>query len=235
MPGTLKSRRARRIGARGTVTAAFTPSSITGLVGWWKADAGTSTTTDGVAISSWADQSASGATLAQATVASRPVYKTAIQNGRPVVRFDGINDFLSASVAVAPKTVIVVAKYAAAAFTELNGLVTDTTTSLILVGGGGTATVFFDPSGIGAPDAAYWFNGATRALNNATGPMNAFAVCSITSAMWGSVTTQLGQDRGNTTRIWNGDIGEVLMYDTVLSAANRQAVESYLKTRWGTP
>lgn len=235
MPGTQLSRRSRRIGARAAGTVAFSPTSIAGLVGWWKADAGTSTTTDGAAISSWSDQSGSGATLTQGTAGSRPVYKAAIQNGRPVVRFDGTDDFLSASIAIAPKTVIIVAKYAAASFTELNGLVTDTTSALILVGGGGTATVFFDPSGIGAPDAAYWFNGATRALNNATGPMNAFAVCSITSAMWGSVTPRFGQDRGNTNRVWNGDIAEALMYDTVLSSTNRQAVEAYLKTRWATP
>lgn len=74
--------------------AAFSPASVTGLQAWYKADAGTSTTTDGVAISQWSDQSGNARHLVQATGASQPLYKAAIQNGLPVVRFDGTNDGL---------------------------------------------------------------------------------------------------------------------------------------------
>jgi hypothetical protein len=47
---------------------------------------------DGSAVSSWSDLSANGRNVSQATVANQPIYKTAIQGGNPVVRFDGTND-----------------------------------------------------------------------------------------------------------------------------------------------
>jgi hypothetical protein len=34
---------------------------------------------------------------------------------------------------------------------------------------------------------------------------------------------------------WDGWIAELIYYDTALSDPNRTAVESYLKTKWGTP
>ena len=45
----------------------FDPNSVGTLAAWYKADAGTSTTTDGVAISAWNDQSVNARNLAQAT------------------------------------------------------------------------------------------------------------------------------------------------------------------------
>lgn len=78
-------------------TAPFSPDQVAGLALWLKADAGTSTTVDGAAVSQWDDQSGNARHVTQATGANQPVYKTAIVNGKPVVRFDGANDFLQAS------------------------------------------------------------------------------------------------------------------------------------------
>jgi hypothetical protein len=46
---------------------------------------------DGNAVSQWDDVSRSGWNATQATSALQPLYKTAIQGGQPVVRFDGAN------------------------------------------------------------------------------------------------------------------------------------------------
>jgi hypothetical protein len=48
---------------------------------------------DGNAVSQWNDASRSGWNVTQATGAVQPVYKTAIQGGNPVVRFDGADAF----------------------------------------------------------------------------------------------------------------------------------------------
>lgn len=44
---------------------------------------------DGDRVGSWTDSSRSSNTPTQSTVEDRPIYKTAIQGGQPVVRFDG--------------------------------------------------------------------------------------------------------------------------------------------------
>jgi hypothetical protein len=46
---------------------------------------------DGNSVSQWDDASRNGWNVTQSTAALRPIYKTAIQGGNPVVRFDGAN------------------------------------------------------------------------------------------------------------------------------------------------
>ncbi len=74
--------------APGNVTATFPL--------WLKANAGTSTTTDGVGVQTWTDQAtALGGTnsATQATLANRPFYKNLTpMNFNPYIRFDGVND-----------------------------------------------------------------------------------------------------------------------------------------------
>jgi len=60
---------------------------------WLKADAITGLN-DGDAVGTWSDQSGNGYDATQPTSAKRPIYKTGILNGKPVVRFDGVDDQL---------------------------------------------------------------------------------------------------------------------------------------------
>jgi hypothetical protein len=49
---------------------------------------------DGDAVDSWTDLSLNGRNATQSTAGNRPTYKTAIQGGNPVLRFDGTSDTL---------------------------------------------------------------------------------------------------------------------------------------------
>jgi len=64
---------------------------------WFRADAGTSTTTDNTPISTWTSSSDNIVQATQNTSANQPVLRTGTNgiNGRPVVRFDGSNDFFN--------------------------------------------------------------------------------------------------------------------------------------------
>jgi hypothetical protein len=74
------------------------PSSVGATIAY---DARYLTDADGTGIQTWADRSGNGRDLTQSTVAERPTFKTAIQGGQPVLRFDGSNDnLLTASYAV---------------------------------------------------------------------------------------------------------------------------------------
>ena len=84
---------------------AFNPLSITGLQFW--VDASDYTTlyqdsalttraiNDGDVIGGWSDKSGNGRNALQTDGTKKPLLKLAIQNGRNIIRFDGINDFLT--------------------------------------------------------------------------------------------------------------------------------------------
>jgi hypothetical protein len=68
------------------------PSLVTGMQVWYKADA--LSLSDNDPVSSWTDSSGNSRSVTQSGSA-RPTYKTNIINGNPVVRFDGVDDYLT--------------------------------------------------------------------------------------------------------------------------------------------
>ncbi len=81
------------------------PGGVTGEALWLRADAGTSTTTNGAALSQWNDQSLNVNNVTQATAANQPTYRnntTDNVNFNPVVRFDGTNDRLNGAADILP-------------------------------------------------------------------------------------------------------------------------------------
>ena len=60
---------------------------------WLRADAITGLN-DTDPVATWPDSSGNSNDATQGTAADRPLYRTNIVNGLPIVRFDGANDFL---------------------------------------------------------------------------------------------------------------------------------------------
>ncbi|MDI1355979.1 MAG: T9SS type A sorting domain-containing protein [bacterium] len=58
---------------------------------WLKADAGTSSSVNATAISSWNDQSGNGLNVTQATGNQQPLYSSNIINGFPAIQFDNVS------------------------------------------------------------------------------------------------------------------------------------------------
>jgi len=90
----------------------WTPKSIPGLNLWVKADQISGS--DGMAVATWLDLSGKNNHLTQATSAYQPLLKTGIINGKPVVRFDGVNDYLDRTFLAdlpQPNTIFIVVKY----------------------------------------------------------------------------------------------------------------------------
>jgi hypothetical protein len=227
-------------GPTGAGGAAFSPTSVTGLAAWFKADAGTSTTTDGVAVSQWNDQSSGAHNLTQATGANQPLYKAAIQNGLPGVLFDGSNDSLdSAGVAVSQPNTTFVAMKAVAVGTNGPNIVNGITTRQVIEVIFGTTNFGFyagtsDISGGAADTSAHSFSAVFNGVSSqlwkdgtsiATGNPGANNLSGL----------RLGSFNNTATGGYNGYLFEVLLYSGALSTTDRQSVEGYLRSRWGTP
>lgn len=76
-----------------------------------------------------------------------------------------------------------------------------------------------------------WFNGIASD-SSLTEFAPKLAVISMVSSR-DTRADQLARDRDFIDRSWHGDIAEILLYTTVLSDADRQAVEKHLMTKYG--
>src|SRR3972149_237298 len=225
-----------KIATRRLFAGAFSPRSIPGLTPWLRADAGAGLA-DGDPVGTWTDQN--GVMHAtQATAANKPTYKTAILNGLPIVRFDGVDDQLTTpSYPVAlpyPYTVLIVFKNTI--FKDYNVICNDLTTHNAQGLHGNSANIYLyngSAALVGITTSAFkllyieW-NGANSkyAVNGAalSGPVDPGTLRPTLS----------GLSIGAETFFYPlaGDIAEVLVYNSALSTANKAALETYLNSKW---
>jgi hypothetical protein len=225
----------------------YTPLSLSPAL-WAKADAGyytdagTALATDGQSVQQWSDQSGNGRHPSQATAGKRPLWIANGQNGLPVLRFDGVDDYLKAAgfTLTQPETVFIVYKS-------------------ITLGGSGTHDTIFDGNAtIGGAFLSdvrpvTQINAGTSVPVATAAADGIFAVLVVqfsgASSFWRLDGTQVATGDagandmngftlaalGNNSRTTNIDVGEVIVYPTALALADLQAVEAYLKARWATP
>ena len=227
---------------------AFNPLSITGLQFW--VDASDYTTlyqdsalttraiNDGDVIGGWSDKSGNGRNALQTDGTKKPLLKLAIQNGRNIIRFDGINDFLTWSNVFSdnPCTFFGALK---SSWTAGDDTVMGSPSA-----GGAQPLDFFQIANIATwQDRLTGFNHNNLAhaytvtksppavLPRMDGTAGTSGVVSATTYYFGTLSGQ-----GPTpVDLFQGDIFEVLVYNSVLSGSDILLVEAYLKAKWGTP
>lgn len=235
----------------------FSPASLSNLKLWLRADSGVVNNTGNVI--SWNDLSGNGNNAVQNLSNSQPQFIPNVLNGYPVVRFDGVNDFLNG--------------------TTINNLSNSSLTIFVLANGkistGSNVSVYFGINfyphqfGLGrsssnqsliATNTSYYSEGLLSPINtlpNSGFPYNIFAYkkdLNITSKIFingilqnstvhpvqvGSFTNgnyYIGY--GNPTNyldFFNGDIVELILYDTLISENDRINIESYLMDKYAPP
>ncbi len=209
-----------------SVDATISGPSTTNLVLWLKADAGV--TYDGSNyVSTWADQSGQGHDATQSTTGEKPLYVSNAVNSQPGIRFDGSNDYLTVSGSFAIAQVFVVFKSMTAAFNNYG---------TVLGGSNGRPFVFennqtyfhYSPY-----PTAVWKNGSSLS--------SPFNLSTISSYMYMTVNTN-GPSTSRTFYIGkldtnayysNIEIAEIIGYSAENSNETRQAIESYLASKYG--
>ena len=241
----------------------FNPNKISGLIMWLDANDSTSffdetsggnnVTTDGGSIARWRDKSTSGKDFKQATSGNRPILKIATQNGRNSVRFDAIDDFMEMDatfsgltaatyfivlkIAVDPPTVESktghpimfiyndIRNGGASHYTYLDGNIYDTsmTTSRKTVGNPSPNLTNFHLYNVSATS------------NSWTARLNKTQLFTTATNTFSQEERTIGRSVGSNAVFYyfNGDISELIVYNSVLSANDRTSIENYLYQKWG--
>lgn len=244
---------------RTTHASSSIPSS--GLQLWLKADAITGLS-DGASVSTWADTSGIGNHAAQADPAKMPKWFGSAVNGKPVVRFDGTNDYLNlgdpASLTIRDGiTIITVAKMnganANASKQTVYGRGSAVTTDLDFAGKYSRSFIknateqTVNMTGSIQPDFYNQYT-TTYSQSNATAEFYVNSVMKATQPLTGLIRDNATDDLPNTigaSNAWhtdgiymdrwlNGDIAEVIIYNRVLTEIERKSVDQYLKSKYMT-
>jgi hypothetical protein len=239
------------IGSRGMLYQTFNPRNVGGLVLWLDA---TDPAANGVqpannaAIASWVDKSTAANTVSQGTGANQPTYKTNIINSKPVVRFNGSTTSLVKTTVTSlgsTATVFVVGTindngFSAGTFLEYSNAGTVNTGCLVLYESAllkwrvVVATVIADAT----YSTSLPYSAVTTAYNNGS---NSFLLVNgtqqataVTGNMDATSRLTLGSlVSGIAGYFLNGDIAEVIVYNSSISSAERTLVSRYLGNKWG--
>lgn len=231
------------------------PTDLSGLRLWYKADAiGSLANND--PVTTWIDSSGQGFDAGQATGGSKPLYKTNIQNGLPVVRFDGVDDFFTNvtwsgivdSTGGGIYTILGMINVASSA----TGAAATYDDACILTDAGGNTGYAHTRDATGS---------LTVRAYNWDGNEDFASVTGVGYSAWRKIT----QDHDNTTlriksqggafataasgapsasgsmlfgsnyagaKFFAGDIAEIVLYDRVLTDPERDSIELYLFNKW---
>lgn len=240
---------------------AWVPSDLAGLVLWLDADVITSLS-DGDPVGTWSDQSGNGNDVTQATTAKKPTYKTSIINSLPVVRFDGTDDglVLADNLSTATEGTIFVVLQLTAVLADWQTPVTssdeaaatrfwfcrayhDASSPYIRIRQrNDDAADTIDGSTTITAGAVYlqvWqSSGAAYSLRVNGNDETEVVDAGTNSGDWLGDTADrdnfvVGMAKRSSEGAWlKGDIGEVIVYDTSLSAGDLGDVETYLNNKW---
>ncbi|MFH2141487.1 MAG: Calx-beta domain-containing protein [Bacteroidota bacterium] len=206
-------------------------------------------------VITWTDNSGNSNDVTQPNASFRPIYKTNILSGKPVIRFDGVNDRLrKTAFATFPTSAITeyfvhknngesndaTLSYASAA--SDNDFLLFSSNSVIIYRGGATsntATAINDNAWhiVGAswknavpnPNTRFYRDGTqTYTTNNfATGTSVTTNGCFAIAAEQDAVDGSYDASQDN-----NGDFAEIIIFNYALNQAQRIIVENYLAAKY---
>lgn len=241
----------------------FNPNKISGLIMWLDANDSTSffdatsggnnVTTDGGSIARWRDKSTSAKDFKQTTSGSRPILKIGTQNGRNSVRFDAIDDFMemdSNFSGLTAGTYFIVLKLAV----DPPTVESKTGHPIMFIynnraGSGASHYTYLDSNiydtsmatsrkTVGNPTpnlTNFHLYNVSSTSNSWTARLNKTQLFTTATNTFSQEEKTIGRSIGSNSVFYyfNGDIAELIVYNSVLSADSRTSLENYLYQKWG--
>jgi hypothetical protein len=253
---TISSNANYTVGSPSSVTVTINdndsnPISTTNLMLWLRADVGV-TKNGSNRVSSWADQSGKSMT-ATGQGTTDPLWVNNALNSYPAMQFDGVSNYFSLPSGFANFTA------GTTIFVVATQTVTTNNAHFVDFSAGFAVDVMSLLMSTTSNDLAYWeYNGSWSGLTDsnaltlgtpyltefveassgsATLYVNATAQTTATIVIPTNVTRTgnfIAKSDSTADALFEGNIEEVIVYNTALSTANRQAVESYLRAKYAT-
>ena len=211
---------------------------------WLRADKGIHLT--GSTVYQWDDQSGNGYNATQATLINQPLFVPNAINDKPILRFDGANRFLLISNSAVPidkHTIFIVFKTYNTSSQSIFGIwYSKPGWNFVL--SSGVYTYIIDKSSayitgtaptIGANNLfSLTFDGSNvKSYNSGSLIQNDSSIySSVYSNTSDALAIGIATNGVSTADPFNGDIAEIVIYNTALSDAERITVENYLKNKY---
>lgn len=216
--------------------SSWTPASLT-LAAWYDAaDPATITESAGL-VSQWSDKSGNTRHATQASGSYKPSTGTATLNGLNVISFASDELNISVPIATAAATVVAVWGWSPGLRSAPYGGGTAGAPGM-LQAAAGSANWVIDPGASAAPFGVTSSAGAlTRTVHAGTSTvhLNGASVHSTSGAsVAGTSITALGRTNRASISL-QGFLAELVVVDGTLSSGDMADLETYLKTKWGTP
>lgn len=216
----------------------FSPLSIGGLHLWLDASDSSTITSSGGKVSKWDDKSGSSRDAIQGTGAKQPTTNATTQNGRNTLDFDGSSDYMISTYGITlaqPTTIFFVGKLADTNGGDyfVDGIIVSQRQLLFALSG--TLTYGFYSGNTVDSGVAITTNYTLQTVeyNGASSKMYIDGNLAVTGDAFGLPATGLtiGSDVTNGF-FFQGSIAEIIIYDRILSTAERQAVDNYVNNKW---
>lgn len=230
----------------GCVDPTFSPLNIAGLALWLDANKGVHLT--GSNVDQWDDQSGNGIVFTQSPDTNDVTFAPGGINGHPALLFNNAA-LITASLGPALPMSI---------FAVLN-ITTSGADEQCVIGCNGNLSALFCDRNLNR--RVGWWNGTgdtntdnpaytdgvsflCELINDGIAAPSIFTngvsqICSVPNTNHfglnaGPMVVGMADSVGGFKPL-NGYIGEILVYNSAVSTSNRQAIESYLRSKWGTP
>lgn len=201
----------------------------TNLIAWYNLEDVTA-----ARLASLADASGNSRTLsAVGSDPDRPLGVLNALNGNPLVRFDDVSSLLYTTTPPVVYDIFILAKYTLAANFggSYRGLISGETAGDALTGSNGASSTLFVDNGTGT--SFYTKSGTSYAAAAMAAPFSQYELLRYgDTAGIAFDGIQLGNQK-NLTRRWRGDVGDVLIYGAVQSAANARRIALYYDLKYG--
>jgi PKD repeat protein len=185
-------------------------------------------------VTQWKDLSINNYQVLQSNVGNQPILTPSIVtlNNKPVISFDGSDDYFYINANVTLGTVFIVSRWVGPEtnFPDNSGLISCSNSPYSWLNGIAGSTLLRDQQF----DLQVDRNGVFTSSRD-YGPLADFNIITTYKSPLSYPHIIIGNSEGILSRSWKGDIAEIIAYSTILSTAELRQVEQYLNNKYAPP